>query len=365
MYAFSTNRNATSIDTLLHIYGGSALNNLFTIALNDNINPPTNLRSFATFVFFQGTTYYIAVDGKSVNGLPAAEGSFQLDIQPRMNYQGADYDADGMTDFSLFRPSNSTWNIFNSSNQQVTTRAWGTAGDIPIVSSFSTFQNDFGVYRPSTGIFYGQTSCCLDYYINWGTSGDIPVPAQYGGGTESNFGVFRPSNGTWYIYYGVNNYVFYQFGLQDDVPVPGQYSADNVADIAVFRPSNGVWYFIKRASGNPVLDSYSAVQFGQTGDKPVPADYDGDGVLDVAVYRPSTGDWWVLRSSDNQAQTFHWGIAEDIPTTGDYDGDGKFDYAVFRPSTGIWYVNRSGDGSIQIKQFGQSGDIPMTSNYGK
>ena len=361
---FTTNRSAGNLNTLLNIYTGTALNNLTHQGSSNDINSPSDLRSFVRFVVNEGTTYYIAVDGYAESGQPAAAGIFVLDIQPSFDFQGADYDADGMTDFSYFRPSNGTWNVFRSSDQQIATRQWGTNGDIPVVFSNSgNGINEYTVFRPSDGLWYNQPVCCVSNgYTPWGVAGDIPAPANFGGGENTEIAVFRPSSGTWFINGISINPVYYHFGSLNDIPLPGQYSPDNFADVAVFRPSNGTWYFIKRVSNAPNSDTFNQVQFGQNGDKPVPADYDGDGLLDVAVYRPSTGVWWVLRSSDNQTQAFKWGIAEDIPTTGDYDGDGKFDYAVFRPSSGVWYVYRSGDSSIQIKQFGQSGDIPVTAN---
>jgi hypothetical protein len=358
--SFTTNRSATNLDTLLHVYRGTALNDLISLRYNNSIGGG-NLRSFFRVPVIQGTTYFIAVDGNFASN-QTAEGAFLLDIKPSFQFQGADFDSDGMTDFSYFRPSDGTWNVFNSSAQQISTYRWGTNGDIPVAYSGSgSGDNELTVFRPSNGTWY-QTTCCPDKYTHWGAAGDIPVPAGFAGNEGTNMAVFRPSTGTWHIYWSETNSAFYQFGQSGDIPLPGHYSPDNFADVAVFRPSNGTWYFARRVSSVQSADTYSQVQFGQQGDKPVPADYDGDGVLDVAVFRPSTGVWYVLRSSDNQVQTFKWGIAEDIPTTGDYDGDGKFDYAVFRPSSGVWYVYRSGDNALQIKQFGQFGDIPVTAN---
>jgi hypothetical protein len=361
--SFTTNRSGSNIDTLLNIYTGSAVNSLSHVTANNSINPPANQRSFARTQINAGVTYLIAIDGSSDSG-QAAEGNFTLDIQPSFEYQGADYDNDGMTDFSYFRPTTGTWNVFRSSDQQIAVRQWGFNGDIPVVFSNSgSGANEYTVFRPSNGFWYNQPGCCQpNGYLQFGLAGDIPAPSNFGGGENTQIAVFRPSNGIWYIEGLSQNGTYYRFGQNGDLPVPGQYSPDAFADVAVFRPANGTWYFTKRISNNANQDSFNQIQFGQSGDKPVPADYDGDGLLDVAVYRPSTGVWWVLRSSDNQVRAFQWGIAEDIPTTGDYDGDGKFDYAVFRPSTGFWYVFRSGDNAVQIKQFGQTGDIPVTAN---
>jgi hypothetical protein len=358
--SFTTNRSATNLDTLIHVYSGTTLNNIFSVTLNNNIGSP-NLRSFARTRVIQGATYYIAIDGNFANN-QIAEGTFLLDIQPSFQFQGADFDSDGMTDFSYFRSIDGTWNVFNSSAQQISTLRWGTNGDIPLVYSNSgSGQNEYTVFRPSDGIWY-QSSCCTTNYTHWGTAGDIPVPTNFSGDSNTQIAVFRPSSGAWFISGLSVNGTYYKFGQSGDVPLPGQYSPDGYADVAVFRPSNGTWYFVNRISNIQNTDTYRQVQFGQQGDKPVPADYDGDGVLDVAVFRPSNGVWYVLQSSDNQVKAFQWGIAEDIPTTGDYDGDGKFDYAVFRPSNGTWYAYRSGDNSMQAKQFGQIGDVPVTAN---
>ena len=360
MMNFSTNRSAGNLDTLLAVYRGTTLNNLVNESSSHNIDD-NNLKSNAGFMAYQGTTYYIVIDGAFENG-QAVEGTFQLDISPVFRSQAADYDNDGQTNLAVFRPSAGTFFHYKNWTQQTVYTLWGTNGDVPTVGGDNS-GNNFMVFRPSSGTWYVKPSqCCAnDMIVNWGMSGDIPVAEEYYADV-ANPAVFRPSNGTWYIHNVQGEHTYYQFGLNGDIPVPGQYSADGFADLAVFRPSNGVWYFLKRVSNAGFDDSFGAVQFGMAGDKPVPGDYDGDGLLDVAVYRPSTGTWWVLRSSNGQAQAFQWGLAEDVPTTGDFDGDGRFDFAVFRPSNNNWYIHRSGDGSVQIKEFGLAGDIPVTAN---
>jgi hypothetical protein len=76
------NTQGSSFDTLLAVYTGSALNNLVTVASNDNI-PGTNTSS-VSFAATAGTTYLIAVDGFAAEGgeettpPPPASGSITL-----------------------------------------------------------------------------------------------------------------------------------------------------------------------------------------------------------------------------------------------------------------------------------------------
>jgi hypothetical protein len=359
-YSVRTTRD-TNFDTYLAIYGGSELANLNLRAANNNVLFPA-LSSAVNYPMNQGETYYIRIDGVASNGV-VAEGNFNLDITFAAARQASDFDRDGKTDFSVFRPSDGMWYAARSvhDNSTIIYENWGMSGDIPVQADFDgNFRTDAAVFRPSNGTWHIKSNGGIPAYsFQFGQAGDIPVPGQYLSEGDTMPAVFRPSEGIWY-FCNTNNYSIAfatKFGQQGDIPVPGDYDLDGKTDIAVFRPSNGVWYI----QGS--TDGIKAVQFGQAGDKPVHADYDGDGKDDVAVFRPSNGFWYVLRSSDNQLQAAHFGVSTDVPTVGDYNGDGKADYAVFRPSNGAWYVARPIGVPAQnfdAFYFGQTGDVPVT-----
>lgn len=277
----------------------------------------------------------------------------------------ADFDGDGLSDLSVFRPSDNTWYILRSSNSTIQVQQFGAMGDKIVPGDYDgDAKADIAVFR--NGDWYVlQSTNSIILIRHFGTAGDIPAAADYDGDGRSDFSVFRPSTGVWYVERSSDFGVITQiFGVSGDLPVPGDYSGDGKADIAVFRPSNGTWY----TSTNPG-SNYGAVQFGTMGDRPVQGDYDGDGKADIAVFRPSTGTWYLRRSTAGFLAV-PFGLPTDIVVPADYDGDAKRDIAVFRPSEGFWYLRLSSaprDSALEVpptsQQWGLSGDKPAPAAY--
>jgi hypothetical protein len=284
-----------------------------------------------------------------------------------------DYDGDGKNDYATWQPSTGQWSILYSSNGTTNSTLWGLTGDIPASYLASMFRRDkhianydgdrktdIGVWRPSDGTYYVMNSTTgRQVARQWGEDGDVIVPGDYDGDGKTDYAVWRPSNQTWYVAYSsTGQIVTEQWGLSGDIPVPGDYDGDGKTDYSVWRPSDQTWYVIYSSTGLAVSQ-----QWGASGDIPTPADYDGDGRTDYAVWRPSSATWWVMLSSTGATVTRAWGSTGDIPVPGDYDGDTKADFTVFRPSTGTWYRLQSSNGHTITTVFGENGDIPVAKDY--
>lgn len=272
----------------------------------------------------------------------------------------ANFDGDCKTDLSVYDAG--IWRSLNSSNNQYVTYQFGLSDDVITPGDYNADgKTDYAVFRRSDGNWYVDTdiSTPLAFDVtHFGISRDTPVARDYDGDAKTDIAVFRSSSSTWYILNSSDNSVtIIPWGQAGDRVVPGDYDGDNKADIAVFRPSDGIWYIRRSSDGG-----LTAIQWGLSEDLPVQADYDGDGKTDIAVYRPSTQQWFILNSSDGSLHSEVWGLASDIKVPGDYDGDGKADVAVQRPGTGIWYIIYSSGGS-NGDGFPFFGGFPVPAGY--
>jgi hypothetical protein len=165
------------------------------------------------------------IDG--VNGVDVVAIDDIMYGEPRaMEHHPSDFDGDGTTDLSVYRPSTGGWFVLNSGSNTVSI-------------------NSFGI------------------------SGDIPVDGDFDGDSRNDLAVFRPSDGTWYILDSADGETHVApFGLNGDKPVPGDYDKDGITDIGIWRPSNGLYFAYGSKSGTII-----GGQWGQNGDVPIAAGF--------------------------------------------------------------------------------------------
>lgn len=244
-----------------------------------------------------------------------------------------DFDGDGISDATVYRPSTGSFLVRRSSRptDTVLTILHGAVGDDPkhIGDYDGDGVSDAAVYR--AGAASGDPSFTL---IRLSNSGGLRTLA-----TGENGGF--PSSGI-------------------------DYDGNGQADVAIQTNGGGGvgrFRFFSGISGALFAD----FNFGTPTDVIVTGSHFGSAVGDVTAIRGSAGNiLWTTRDTDTgigQPAVVHGNSATDFPLSGDYDGDGFDDYAIWRPSVVVgdtkFIVRRSLNPGVPLDvPMGQNGDYP-------
>ena len=186
-------------------------------------NPPVNVASVNASGSDQSPS--LSPDGAVLYFASSRDGSVDIYTATRVSVNRtatADFDGDGKTDLSVFRPSDGSWHILNSSTNTYRVQPFGVNGDKITPGDYDgDSRTDLAVFRPSTGVWWILRSSDNTFSTTlWGISTDKTVPADYDGDGRTDIAVYR--NGTWYIRQSSNGIPSYQqFGLASDIPIAG------------------------------------------------------------------------------------------------------------------------------------------------
>ena len=314
---------------------------------------------FTTGPFSQNGIYVTNSNGSSPQRITTGMFDDFPDWQPLLAARRTtfDFDGDGRSDVSVFRPSNGTWYQLRS-EAGFSAVQWGIANDVLVPGDYDgDLKTDVAVWRPSNGNFYILNSFNNTFRgENFGLEGDVPVGGDWDGDGKADPAVYRPgAQGAFYYRSSMGNpqgnINAIPWGTNGDKPVAGDYDGDGKYDAAVFR--NGTWYIRQSSNGQ-----FSVINFGLADDRLIPADYDADGKIDPAVYRG--GNWYLLRSTQGFT-AFQFGSPNDTPAPADYDGDGRADAAIFRE--GVWWILKTQSGATEAVSFGFGSDAPVASAF--
>src|SRR5687767_2286384 len=159
-------------------------------------------------------------------------------------------------------------------------------------------KSDISVFRPSDGFWYILKSSDGFSAVKWGLAGDIPVPRDYDGDGQTDVAVHRTGdwrNNVFDSFYYIlrssdSSFLFKQWGqatgFVNDRPLPADYDGDGKSDIASYHEtdaagSQSFFRILQSSTDSTVVRDWGVSH----ADAKVPADYDGDGKADLAVFR--------------------------------------------------------------------------------
>ncbi len=120
-----------------------------------------------------GTYRWVASYSGDVNNTPATSpcNAPNESVVVRRRIVPADFNGNGTTDRTVFRPSSGVWFVNGVGNTY-----FGAPGDLPVPADYDgNGRIDLAVYRPTTQVWFVTGSAGVNTTTYWGAPGDVPV----------------------------------------------------------------------------------------------------------------------------------------------------------------------------------------------
>ena len=176
-------------------------------------------------VIESGNSLLSASNNDEVSGVDVVVMDDFIYGEPRAaTYREGDFDGDGTSDITVFRPSTGNWFTFQSGSNTVLIDQFGQAGDIPVAGDYDGDRlTDTAIYRPSLGQWWFKRSTNgSNFASTFGTSTDRPVPGDYDKDGKYDFAFNRPGTNEWFVARSADSYGSFfsvPFGSAGDIPV--------------------------------------------------------------------------------------------------------------------------------------------------
>jgi hypothetical protein len=187
--------------------------------------------------------YYRDYNGNGVWEGPIIDRASNFGISSDIPISG-DWNGDRITEIGVYRPSTHLFfRDFNGNGQwdgPIIDRfsSFGITGDIPLAGDWNANGiTEIGVFRPSNHLFYMDYNgnglwdgTIIDRTNNFGITGDIPITGDWNMDGGSEIGIFRPSTHFFYLDYNGNGLwdgaatdLVNNFGISEDRPLSGKW----------------------------------------------------------------------------------------------------------------------------------------------